>query len=91
MTDPNNRSRHVPKAIRDEVFAREGGRCTYVGRNGRRCRSNWDLEIDHVLPFARGGDNTPDNLRLLCRAHNHLEGERHFGERKTGPASPGAR
>jgi len=29
---------------------------------------------------ARGGDSGPENLRLLCRAHNRLEAERAFGK-----------
>ncbi len=29
------RSRHIPAAIRDEVFLRDGGRCTWVGPDGR--------------------------------------------------------
>ncbi len=37
------------------------------------------LEFDHIVPVARGGESTEDNLRLRCRAHNQLEAERTFG------------
>jgi hypothetical protein len=37
------------------------------------------LEFDHILPVARGGESTADNLRLRCRAHNQYEAERTFG------------
>ncbi len=34
------------------------------------------------MPFARGGDNSPSNLRLLCGKHNRLEAERVYGKEK---------
>jgi hypothetical protein len=77
------RSRVIPRAVRDAVFARDGGRCTYVGPDGNRCNARERLECDHVRPFALGGGHTTANLRLLCRAHNHHRAERTFGP---GPA-----
>lgn len=74
-----SRPRHIPARVRDQVQIRDGGRCTWVAPDGTRCPSTWDLEIDHIHPFALGGDHSPDNLRLLCAAHNRLEGERRFG------------
>jgi len=64
------RSRHIPAEVRRRVWARDQGRCTYLDAKGRRCGSRWFLQIDHVQPFARGGDNTVSNLRLFCAAHN---------------------
>ena len=75
------KSRHIPRSVRDKVYARDKGRCTFVSPGGRRCGSTWDLQIDHIVPFARGGDNSPGNLRLLCGKHNRLEAERIFGEK----------
>lgn len=77
---PAKRTRHIPRAVRDEVFARDGGRCTFISDNGKRCNSDWNLEIDHVIPFAKGGDNSPENLRLLCAEHNRLAAERVYGK-----------
>lgn len=37
------------------------------------------LQIDHVIPCARGGTNSIENLRLLCERHNKLEAERVLG------------
>ncbi len=74
-----NRTRSIPRKVRDEIFLRDGGRCTFEGTDGRRCNSSWNLQIDHIVPFARGGDNSPGNLRLLCGKHNRLEAERVFG------------
>jgi hypothetical protein len=75
----SKRSRHIPQAIRDKVFTRDRGKCTFVGPGGVRCNSTWNLEIDHIKPFARGGDHSIYNFRLLCAKHNHHEAERIYG------------
>lgn len=74
-----SRSRYIPKAVRREVLARDGLQCAYVGDNGRRCTARAALELDHVVPYARGGLNTVSGLRILCAAHNRYEAERAFG------------
>jgi 5-methylcytosine-specific restriction endonuclease McrA len=61
------------------VFVRDGFRCSYVGPDGRRCTATVALQVDHVLPIARGGASTRDNLRILCAEHNRLEAERMMG------------
>lgn len=50
------------------------------------CGAGWSavsqgfLEMHHhETPFARGGAQTADNLRLACRAHNFFLGERDYG------------
>ena len=72
-------TRHVPKGVRDAVWKRDGGRCTFVGDSGRRCEACDHIEFDHVVPVARGGRSTIANVRLRCRAHNQYEAERTFG------------
>jgi len=74
-----DRPRHIPAATRDAVFARDKGRCTYVGRTGERCDATHNLQIDHVVPYARGGTSSIENLRLLCARHNKIEAERVYG------------
>ena len=84
---PNNEVMNVAKREGAIPFDARGqaeldhyeGRCSFVGANGKRCNSTWDLEIDHVIPYARGGGNTPDNLRLLCRRHNMHEAGKMYG------------
>jgi 5-methylcytosine-specific restriction endonuclease McrA len=76
-------SRRIPAATRDAVFARDKGRCTYVGSNGERCAATHYLQIDHVIPYARGGTNVLGNLRLLCERHNKKEAERTLGPEVT--------
>jgi hypothetical protein len=70
--------RHVPAAVRREVWSRDGGRCAFVGAGGR-CTEQGFLEFHHVVPFARGGPTNTANLQLRCRAHNAHQAETDFG------------
>jgi 5-methylcytosine-specific restriction endonuclease McrA len=77
-----DRSRRIPQAVKDEVWARYNGRCAYVGTNGKRCNSTHNLQYDHYpIPFARGGKSVAKNLRLLCAKHNRYTGKTIFGKR----------
>lgn len=71
-------SRCIPAHVRREVWARDLGRCAFVGPQGR-CTETGRLEYHHVLPFARGGTASVANIALRCRAHNRFEGEAIFG------------
>ena len=63
--------RSIPAAVRREVWRRDSGCCSYVDRHtGRRCGSRFFLEIDHIVPVARGGGAEAGNLRLRCAAHH---------------------
>jgi hypothetical protein len=64
------KGRHIPSQIKRAVFKRDGGQCTFVSENGKRCESRTRLELDHVEPVARGGQASVGNIRLRCRAHN---------------------
>ena len=66
-----NRRPHVRIAIKRRLQSDAQYRCQYVDpANGRRCSCTHGLEIDHIKPLALGGDNTIDNMRVYCRAHN---------------------
>ncbi len=93
-------SRYIPAAVRRAVYERDGGQCRYSDDGGRRCSARRHLEFHHVEPHARGGDRSPENIRLMCRAHNAYLAERDYGEdlmaryrrapthMSEGPASP---
>jgi len=68
-------SAHVKRAVRK----RDKDQCTHVNDAGHRCEARSDLEYDHVIPFARGGEATVDNIRLRCRAHNQDAAEGTYG------------
>ncbi|ACL64907.1 HNH endonuclease [Anaeromyxobacter dehalogenans 2CP-1] len=71
---------HIPAHVRREVWARDGGRCTFVLPSGEACGSTHRLELDHIVPRARGGASTADNLRIRCRGHNLEEARRVLGD-----------
>ncbi|HEX7125383.1 MAG TPA: HNH endonuclease signature motif containing protein [Thermodesulfobacteriota bacterium] len=80
-TPPRPGSRHIPAAVRRAVWARDGGRCAFVSRRGRRCTERGFLEFHHVRPYADGGPATVETIELRCRAHNGYEAERAVGPR----------
>jgi hypothetical protein len=82
-------SRHIPAAVKREVWKRDGGRCAFVGWQGRRCTERGRLEFHHREPFAAGGPATAENISLRCRQHNHYEAETFFGDAEMGPESSG--
>jgi 5-methylcytosine-specific restriction endonuclease McrA len=94
-TESGKRSRYVPADVRREVWARDGGRCTFVSEDGRRCEETRGLELGHRRPWAKGGENTADELALECRAHNryaaHVEYGRDFVEEKVRQRREGVR
>jgi 5-methylcytosine-specific restriction endonuclease McrA len=72
-------SRHVSAHVKRVVWERDKGQCTHVSESGHRCEARSNLEYDHVLEYARGGEATLSNIRLRCRAHNRLGAERTYG------------
>jgi len=72
-------SRYVPASVRDEVWRRDEGRCTFVGTDGHRCGSTYQLELHHIDPFAKGGPSTAPNLTLACAPHNRFLAEKDYG------------
>ncbi len=71
----------ITAAVRRAVWARDGGRCRWPLDGGGVCGSTHQLELDHIVPWARFGGRMEENLRLTCAAHNALAARRSFGER----------
>jgi hypothetical protein len=77
----------VPRPLRDKVAATAGYRCGY-------CRTpqaigGFRLTIEHIIPEARGGSSTEDNLWLACHACNEFKGMRTRGfDSLTGKTVP---
>ncbi len=55
---------------RKNILRRDGHRCAYCGR------SDLTLTIDHVMPKARGGGDTWENLVAACVKCNNKKGDR---------------
>ena len=58
----------VSNKLRFAIYARDGYRCRKCGR-----KTN-DLEIDHIIPIAKGGKTSYDNLQTLCSYCNKKKG-----------------
>lgn len=71
-------SRHIPAAVRRAVWARDGGKCTFVGPEGP-CGERGLLQFHHVVPYADRGRATVENIQLRCAAHNRHEAARWSG------------
>lgn len=59
----------IPPSLRWEIHRRDGYRCVY-------CRGEGELQLDHVIPHSRGGEDTYENLVTACRNCNLLKGAR---------------
>lgn len=68
--------------LRRRVFAklraqaRRGASGIEAGSECAMCGSDDRLAVDHIIPIARGGDNSPENLRTLCRSCNSEKGSK---------------
>ncbi len=69
-----NRFVHVPyKRVvmtRKNIFIRDSHKCVYCGRG------DLPLTIDHVVPRARGGEDSWENLVAACVPCNNKKGDK---------------
>jgi 5-methylcytosine-specific restriction endonuclease McrA len=64
-------SRNIPRDAMLKVVRGDGQVC-------RACYKNVpdnEIEFDHIIPHARGGPTTSENLRILCRKCNRKKSE----------------
>lgn len=59
----------IPSAVQVAVWARDGGRCV-------TCGATADLHFDHIIPVAKGGGNSEENIQILCRSCNLKKSDR---------------
>ena len=60
----------VTNKMRFAIYQRDGYRCRKCGRKTD------DLEVDHIIPIAKGGKSTFDNLQTLCHRCNVRKGDK---------------
>ena len=56
--------RKIPDSIRQQVRQRAAQLCEYC-----HASEQWQyvlFTVDHIVPLAQGGEDTPDNLALAC-------------------------
>ncbi len=68
----SSRSRYIPPSVRVSVLHRDGSKCVFCGRTAKQI----ELEIDHIIPFSKGGSNDLSNLQTLCIDCNRGKGSR---------------
>ena len=66
MTDKTPRI-SLPPAVRQRVFERNGYQCQSCHKIDLSAKS---LQVDHILPLARGGTNDFSNFQTLCSRCN---------------------
>jgi hypothetical protein len=69
----------VPAHVEREVRLRDGDRCQFPLDAGGVCGSTWQVELDHIVPAALGGETTVANLRCACGPHNAIAATRILG------------
>lgn len=67
------------------LYNRDGGRCylcglmcswgDYTVRDGIKISGDWYPSIDHVVPLARGGRHSWNNVKLAHRRCNYVKGD----------------
>lgn len=58
----------IPEDLKQFVWQRDGGRCVHCGATA-------ELQFDHVIPVAKGGGASAENLQILCGPCNRRKGD----------------
>lgn len=61
----------VSNKMRFSIYQRDGYRCRKCGVSQRYTQ----LEVDHIIPIAKGGKSTYNNLQTLCHKCNAKKGD----------------
>jgi hypothetical protein len=73
-TAPAARSpRSIPQDVKIAVAVRDEGLCQHCGT------SAGPMQYDHVIPYSMGGDNSVENIQLLCQRCNRAKSNRYVG------------
>jgi len=65
----NKKSRMpIPSQLRHQINLRDKGKCSEPNCNQGR----W-IDIHHIIPVSQGGENTLENLKILCSGHHKIE------------------
>ena len=66
--------RKIPRRLRHVIMTRDKYRCQACGA-APATDPSVTLEVDHIVPWAKGGETVAANLQTLCRACNVGKGD----------------
>jgi len=70
--DKRKKRQIISDNLKEKIHKKYQNKCA-------ECDSGEGLVIDHIIPVSEGGDNTEDNLQLLCRkCHGKKHAERRW-------------
>jgi site-specific DNA-methyltransferase (adenine-specific) len=58
--------------VKERLYKEQDGKCKACGTKF----DIWNLEIDHIIPKAKGGGDYYENYQLLCGSCNRIKGDR---------------
>jgi 5-methylcytosine-specific restriction endonuclease McrA len=58
----------IPDDLKQYVWQRDGGRCSHCGAVA-------ELQFDHIIPVAKGGATSEENLQILCGPCNRRKSD----------------
>lgn len=62
----------LSRSEREKALLRDKGSCQFTLTNGKKCLSRYWLDVHHIRPKSRGGNDTVENLITLCSAHHRM-------------------
>lgn len=72
MAEEKTKRKAISKTVRFEVFKRDSFKCQYCGESSPEVV----LEVDHIHPVSKGGENDILNLITSCRSCNAGKSDR---------------
>ncbi len=71
------RCNYLNEWLKTAVYFRDKGQCQICGKDiSGLFNTNNELQFDHIVPLAMGGNNDPTNFQLICENCNKKKGAR---------------
>ena len=65
---------------RFDIFNRDNFTCFYCGKNPQEHKIS--LDVDHIIPLSKGGNNSIDNLVTSCHECNSCKNDKMLSDDK---------
>ena len=64
-----SKRKRINDSFKFKILKRDNFKCVFCGKSPAN-NSDVILEIDHIIPIVKGGDNNIENLQTLCKECN---------------------